>query len=416
MLLKNVLIENTTETRDIRIDNHKFSEIEPVIQPREGEEIIDCKGRQALPPFVESHIHLDTCLSLPKTGQNLSGTLFEGIKLWSNFRGGITRQELKERAKQTIQLYVDNGVQHIRSHADITSGNMSTFETLLELREEVKDIMDIQLVAFPQDGVFSSKNAKENLDEAIRLGADVIGAIPHFEFTREYGVESLNYIINLAEKSDKLVDVHCDEIDDEQSRFLEVLAARAYESGLGKRVTASHTTAMHSYNSAYCSKLFRLLEMSNINIVSNPLVNVNLQGRFDTFPKRRGITRVKELLESNVNVSFGHDDILDPFYPLGNGDMRDTLIMGLHLCHMMGYDELMNSYKIVTYNGAKTLNLGDDYGIRVGNTANLIILDAPDFITSLRKKAPVVYSIKNGKVIKQQNNNYSIWISLKISR
>lgn len=405
MLLKNVLIENATETCDIRIDNQKFSEIEPVIQPRDGEEIIDCKRRQALPPFVESHVHLDTCLSLPKTGQNLSGTLFEGIKLWSNFRGEITKQELKERTKQTVQLYVDNGVQHIRSHVDITSGNMSTFETLLELKEEVKDIMDIQLVAFPQDGVFSSNNAKENLDKAIKLGADAIGAIPHFEFTREYGVESLNYIINLAEKSGKLVDVHCDEIDDEQSRFLEVLAARAYESGLGERVTASHTTAMHSYNSAYCSKLFRLLGMSNINIVSNPLVNVNLQGRFDTFPKRRGITRVKELLENNVNVSFGHDDILDPFYPLGNGDMRDTLSMGLHLCHMMGYDELINSYKIVTYNGAKTLNLGDDYGIKVGNTANLIILDAPDFITSLRKKAPVIYSIKNGNIIKQQNNN-----------
>ena len=400
MLLKNVLIENAAEACDIRIKDNRFTEIEPELQSYEGEEIINCERRQALPPFVESHIHLDTCLSLPKTGQNISGTLFEGIKLWSNYRGDITKKELKERSRETIQLYVDNGVQHIRSHVDITSGNMSTFQTLLELKEDVKDIMDIQLVAFPQDGIFSSKNARQNLDEAIRLGADGIGAIPHFEFTREYGVESLNYIINLAEKTGKLVDVHCDEIDDEQSRFLEVLAARAYESGLGERVTASHTTAMHSYNSAYCSKLFRLLSMSNINIVSNPLVNVNLQGRFDTFPKRRGITRVKELLESNINVSFGHDDILDPFYPLGNGDMRDTLIMGLHLCHMMGYEELVNSYKIVTYNGAKTLNLGDDYGIKVGNTANLIILDSSDFITSLRKKSPVIYSIKNGKFIK----------------
>lgn len=400
MLLKNVLIENATETCDIRIKNNRFTEIEPELPSHEGEKIINCEGRQALPPFVESHIHLDTCLSLSKTGQNISGTLFEGIRLWSNYRGDITKQELKERSRETIQLYVDNGVQHIRSHVDITSGNMSTFQTLVELKEEVKNIMDIQLVAFPQDGIFSSKNARENLDEAIKLGADGIGAIPHFEFTREYGVESLNYIINLAEKTGKLVDVHCDEIDDEQSRFLEVLAARAYESGLGERVTASHTTAMHSYNSAYCSKLFRLLSMSNINIVSNPLVNVNLQGRFDTFPKRRGITRVKELLENNINVSFGHDDILDPFYPLGNGDMRDTLIMGLHLCHMMGYEELINSYKIVTYNGAKTLNLGDDYGIKVGNTANLIILDSSDFITSLRKKSPVIYSIKNGKFIK----------------
>lgn len=399
MILKNIFIENSTSTYDIRIEDNKFVEIEHSIQAREGEEIIDCKGGQALPPFIESHIHLDTCLSLPKTGQNHSGTLFEGIKLWSNFRGEITKEEVKERARQTIQLYIDNGVQYIRSHVDITSGKMSTFEALVELKEEVKDLVEIQLVAFPQDGILSSKNAKEKLYEAIKLGADAIGAIPHFEFTREYGTESLDYIVNLAEKTGKLVDVHCDEIDDEQSRFIEVLAARAYESGLGERITASHTTAMHSYNSAYCSKLFRLLEMSNINIVSNPLVNVNLQGRFDTFPKRRGITRVKELLENNINVSFGHDDILDPFYPLGNGDMRDTLIMGLHLCHMMGYDELMDSYKIVTHNAAKTLNLGDDYGIKVGNTANLIVLDSPDFITSLRKKSPVTYSIKNGEII-----------------
>lgn len=404
MLLKNVLIENARETSDIRIKNNKFVEIEAEIQANEDESIIDCKGRMALPPFVESHVHFDTCLSLPKTGQNISGTLFEAIELWSNYRGGITREEIKKRAKETIQLYVENGVQHIRSHSDITSGKMSTFETLLELKEEVKDIMDIQLVAFPQDGILSSKTAKESLDEAIKLGADAIGAIPHFEFTREYGVESLNYIIELAEKTNKLVDVHCDETDDEQSRFLEVLATRAYESGLGNKVTASHATAMHSYNSAYSSKLFRILGLSKINIVSNPLVNVNLQGRFDTYPKRRGITRVKELLENNINVSFGHDDILDPFYPLGNGDMRDPLLMGLHLCHMMGYDELANSYKIVTHNGAKTLNLGDDYGIKVGNTANIVILDAPDFITSLRKKSPIVYSIKDGKIIKGKNN------------
>lgn len=399
MIFKNVLIENERNLLDIRIEDKKITEIEEGIEPYENEDVFDCGGKQALPPFVESHVHLDTSLSMLKAGQNISGTLFEAIKIWSNFRDKITKEELKERAKETIELYVENGVQYIRSHVDITSGSMSNFETLLELKEEVRDIMDIQLVAFPQDGIYSSKNAKERLDEAIKMGADVLGAVPHLEFTREYGVESINYIMELAEKSGKLVDVHCDEIDDEQSRFVEVVATRAYESGLKNKITASHTTAMHSYNSAYSSKLFRILEMSKINIVANPLVNVNLQGRFDNYPKRRGITRVKELLESGVNVSFGHDDIFDPFYPLGNGDMRDPLIMGLHLCHMLGYEELMNSYEIVTYNGAKTLNLGEDYGIKVGNTANFIILDSPDFLNSLRKKSPIIYSVKNGTII-----------------
>ncbi len=396
MLLTNVCIENDNSLSDIRMEDGIIVAIGKNLPPREGEEVWDGKGNLALPPYVDSHVHLDTCLSLPKAGNNKSGTLFEGINLWRDYRKQITREELIERATKTIQLYVSNGVQHIRSHVDITHG-LDNLKILFELREQVQDIVDIQLVAFPQDGIISSPNAKELLEEALVLGADVIGAIPHFEFTREYGVESMQYVMALAEKTGKLVDVHCDEIDDEQSRFVESLAAYAYQYGIGDRVTASHTTAMHSYNSAYCSKLFRLLSMSGVHFVSNPLVNVNLQGRFDTFPKRRGITRVKELLEAGINVSFGHDDIADPFYPLGNGDMMDVLLMGLHLCQMMGYDELMSSYKIVTHNGAKTLSLGSDYGIAVGNTANLIVLDAPDFITALRHKSKVTLSVRRGK-------------------
>lgn len=398
MLLKNLFIENSTETCDIRILGGKFAEIDHELTPLEGEEVIDCKGALALPPFVDSHVHLDTCLSLPEIGSNSSGTLFEGIKMWSSYRNTFTKSDLQKRALQTIGLYIENGVQHIRSHVDITEG-LDNLEALLELREQIRDKIDVQLVAFPQDGILSTQKGKELLTDAAKLGADVLGAIPHFEFTREYGVESINFITELAQKYDKLIDVHCDEIDDEQSRFVEVVATRAYESGLCDRVTASHTTAMHSYNGAYCSKLFRILGMSGINIVANPLINVSLQGRFDTYPKRRGVTRVKELLEAGINVSFGTDDMLDPFYPLGNGDMRDPLLMGLHICQMMGYNELLNSYKIIANNGAKTLHLGDDYGIKLGNTANMIILDAPDFITALRKKSAVRYSIRAGKIL-----------------
>lgn len=234
---------------------------------------------------------------------------------------------------------------------------------------------------------------------AVKMGADVVGAIPHFEFTREYGVESLNYCMQLAEKYDRLVDVHCDEIDDGESKGLETLACRALESGLKDRVTASHTTAMHSYNNAYASKLFRLLKMSDVNFVCNPLVNTHLQGRFDTYPKRRGVTRVKELLANGNNVSMGHDDIFDPWYPLGDGNMRDVVHMGLHVCQMMGYDEIMNSYNFITHNAAKTLNLGDSYGIKVGNPASFLVLDADNFYNALNEKSSILLNYNKGRLI-----------------
>lgn len=267
-------------------------------------------------------------------------------------------------------------------------------------KERVADEIEIQLVAFPQDGILTSERVRKNLERAVSMGADVVGGIPHFELTREHGERSIEYVIDLAGKYDKLVDIHCDEIDDENSRFLEVLAAEAYETGMGKRVSASHTTAMHSYNNAYCSKLFRALRMSGVNIIANPLVNVNLQGRFDTYPKRRGITRIKELLENGINVSMGHDDIYAPFYPLGNGDMTEVLAMGLHLRHMMGYRELNDSYRIITYNGVETLNLEPErYGIAVGRPANFNIFKGTSFFEVLRSREGIRYSVRNGRVI-----------------
>ena len=272
-------------------------------------------------------------------------------------------------------------------------------EALLELRDELKDYVDIQIVAFPQEGIESYPNGRKLMEDAVRMGADCVGAIPHFEFTREYSVSSLNFAIELAEKYDRLVDVHCDEIDDEASRGLETLAARAYETGLTDRVTASHTTAMHSYNNAYVQRLMRLLKMSRINFVSNPLVNTHLQGRVDTYPKRRGITRVKELTAAGLNVSFGHDDIFDPWYPMGTGSLRDVVFMGLHVCQMMGYEEIMNSYRFISTNAAKTLHLGDAYGIRTGNPASFIVLDAANYYEALNRNACVLLSVKNGRVI-----------------
>ncbi len=272
---------------------------------------------------------------------------------------------------------------------------------MLEVKEEMKQWVDIQIVAFPQEGILSYPNGKELLEQAVQLGADVIGAIPHFEFTREYGIESLHYIFELAQKYDRLIDVHCDEIDDEQSRFVETLAALAHKFNMGEKVTASHTTAMHSYNGAYASRLFRLLRMSGINFVANPLVNIHLQGRFDDYPKRRGITRVKEMLANDINVCFGHDDIFDPWYPLGTANMLQVLHMGLHVCQIMGYEQINQGLDLISYKSARTLHIEDNYGIEEGKPGNLIILPAENGFDALRRQVPVRYSIRQGKIISE---------------
>jgi len=259
--------------------------------------------------------------------------------------------------------------------------------------------MTLQLVAFPQEGIMSYPNGKELMEKSAKLGVDVIGAIPHFEFNREYSVESLKFAFELAQKYDLLLDAHTDEIDDPNSRSLETLATLAYESGLGDRVTASHTTAMGSYNDAYMYKLMRLLKMSKINFVSNPLVNMYLGGRFDSYPKRRGLTRVKELTENGINVAFGEDDIKDPWYPMGNGNMFDVLHEGLHATQMMGHQQIMDSYKFITINGAKVMHLGDQYGIEVGKPANFVLVNGHNFYDALNKRGEVLLSVHNGKVI-----------------
>lgn len=399
MLIKNVFLENSTEKTDILVKDGKFEKIAPNIEPTPGDEIIDCDGCMVLPQFIESHVHLDATLTAGDPRWNLSGTLFEGIACWAERKEKLSKQDVKDRAREAIRKQAANGIGHVRTHVDVTDPTLIAMEALLELKDDLKDDVNIQIVAFPQDGIMSFPNGQQLVENAVKMGADVIGAIPHFEFTREYGVESLNFIMKLAEKYDKLVDVHCDEIDDEQSRFVETLAARAYESGLKDRVTASHTTAMHSYNNAYAYKLFRLLRMSKMNFVANPLVNTHLQGRFDTYPKRRGITRVKELLADGINVSFGHDDIFDPWYPLGDGNMRDVVHMGLHVCQMMGYEEILNSYKLITHNAAKTLHLGDSYGIKEGNPASFIVLNSNNFYNALNEKKEVLYNFTKGKLI-----------------
>lgn len=399
MLIKNVHIDNYEETSDVRIVNGKFKEIAPELKAVANEQVIDGQGNVLLPPFVDSHVHLDATLTAGQPEWNESGTLFDGIRIWSERKQDLTKEDVKKRARKTIENMVGHGIQHVRSHVDVTDPHLIAAQALLELREELKDQIDLQLVAFPQEGILSYPHGRELMEQAVKEGLDVVGGIPHFEFTTEYGWQSVHFLMALADKYDRLVDVHCDEIDDPASRNLEVLATEAYERGMKDRVTASHTTAMGSYNNAYTYKLFRLLKMSDINFVSNPLVNVHLGGRFDTYPKRRGVTRIKELTNAGINVSFGEDDVQDPWNPLGNGNMLDVVTMGVYIAHLMGYHQLQDAFNYVTYNGAKTMHISDQYGIEVGKPANCILLNAADFYNALNKHVEVLYNIRHGKIL-----------------
>lgn len=360
---------------------------------------IDAASNLVVPPFIEPHIHLDATLTAGEPAWNMSGTLFEGIERWGERKALVTHEDTKARAKKTIDMLVDHGIQHVRTHVDVTDPTLSALKSMLEVREETRHLIDLQIVAFPQEGIESFKGGRELMTEAIAMGADVVGGIPHFENTRDQGVSSIKFLMDLAERTGCLVDVHCDETDDPQSRFLEVLAEQARVREIGERVTASHTTAMGSYDNAYCSKLFRLLKLSQINFVSCPTESIHLQGRFDTYPKRRGLTRVAELDRAGMNVCFGQDSIVDPWYPLGNGNILRILEAGLHVCHMLGYEDLERCLDLITDNSARTLNLGERYGLEVGRPANLLVLSAPDDYEMLRTQGHALLSVRNGEVL-----------------
>lgn len=399
MLIRNVRLAGREGMWQILCQGGVIRAIEPMSTQLLSARELDGEQGLVIPPFIEPHIHLDTTQTAGEPSWNLSGTLFEGIERWAERKALLTHEDVKQRAIQTLKWQIANGIQFVRTHVDVSDPNLVALKAMLEVREEMKEWVELQIVAFPQEGILSYPNGKALLEESLKLGADVIGAIPHFEFTREYGVESLHYVFDLAEKYQVLMDVHCDEIDDEQSRFIETLATLAYERGIGHRVTASHTTAMHSYNGAYASRLFRLLRMADINFVANPLVNIHLQGRFDSYPKRRGITRVKEMLEANINVCFGHDDVFDPWYPMGTANMLQVLHMGLHVCQIMGYEQINDSLKLISSHSARTLNVQDRYGIEVDKPANLLILPAENGFDAVRRQVPVRYSIRHGRVI-----------------
>lgn len=399
MLIKNANIYGREGIYDIRIKNGKFDKISKNIEIEQGEEVIDANNKMIIPPYVDSHVHLDYVCTYGEPRYNMSGTLFEGISIWRERKKTLTKEDVKKRARHVIDWEIANGTQFIRTHVNSDEPGHVSAEALLELKDEVKNLVDLQIVAFPQHGIYNFKNGDKLLEEVVAMGVDAVGAIPHYEDTREDLISSLQLCFDLAEKYDKLIDIHCDETDDPQSRAIEQVAHQAWKREMFNRVTASHTTAMGSYNNAYAFKLMDIIQRSKINIISNSTINIHLQGRYDSYPKRRGITRVDELLAKGINVSMGCDDIMEPFYPLGVGDMLDVLNMGLHVSHLTGYTQIQNSLDLITNNGAITLNREDVYGIEEGKPANLLIVPADDVYDLIRRHVKPEYSIKNGVII-----------------
>jgi cytosine deaminase len=385
---------------DLLIDEGRFVAIEPA-----GAEIgdiaqeLDVQGAMLSPPYVEPHVHLDTCLTAGEPRWNESGTLWEGIACWSERKAMLTHDDVVTRVNEVLGWQVANGVLHVRSHVDTTDPALVALDALIEVRERVRNVVNLQLVAFPQEGIVSFPDGEKLIAESARRGVDVIGAIPHFEDTREDGVRSLEIAVSTALDAGLLLDVHCDEIDDEQSRFVEVLATLAARTGLRGRVTASHTTAMGSYNAAYSYKLQRILSRAGINLVCNPMVNLHLQGRFDAYPKRRGLTQVKEMLEAGVNVAFGHDDVMDPWFPMGTANPLQVAHVGALATQMTSPAQIAECFAMVTTRAAEALALGDSYGIAVGRPASLIVLPATDPFDALRRQVRPWYVIANGRVV-----------------
>jgi cytosine deaminase len=384
---------------DVQITGGRFGQIRPTgeLRPASGDVVLEGEGRLLSPPLVDPHVHMDAVLTVGEPRYNESGTLIEGIQTWAERKPSLTHDDVKGRARQAILWEVAQGTGLIRSHVDVCDPGLVALRALLELRDEMRDVVELRLIAFPQDGIVSFPDGKALMREAMRLGCDVIGGIPHYEWTREDGVEEVHFLFDLAKETGAPIDLHCDETDDEHSRFLEVVAARTMRDGMQGRVFAGHTTAMGSYNDAYAFKLLQILKRAGVTIVANPLDNIVLQGRFDSYPKRRGMTRVKELDAAGVNVACGHDSIMDPWYPLGRGSMLDALSMLVHVTQMTGRSELYRAYEMVTTNPARAAEV--EYGVKEGLAANFVIFDCEDEAEAIRLRPAARWVVREGRIV-----------------
>src|SRR5436305_13469622 len=408
LLIRHAQLHRRQGLVDIAIEGGQFVALANDLSRDSATYELDVAGRLVTAPFIDAHVHLDAVLTVGQPRYNTSGTLLEGIQIWSERKPSLTDEDWKRRALEEIRWEVAQGTLYIRSHDDCCEPTLTALTALIEVREEVRDICDVQLVAFPQDGILSFPNGSELMRKAMELGCDLVGGIPHYEWTRDMGVEDVHFAFELAKEFNRDIDCHCDETDDPLSRFTEVMAADTIEQGWQGRVTASHCTAMHSYDNAYTFKLIGLLARAQVNVIANPFDNVVLQGRFDTYPKRRGITRCQEFQAAGVNVALGHDSIMDPWFPLGRGDMLAAAQLALFLCHMSGHDEIDAVFDLITANAAKVLRIEDRYGIEEGKPADFLILDAPSAFEALRLVPARLHVFKRGREVASTTPSRSV--------
>ena len=396
-ILRNCTLADGRTGIDIGIENGRIVAVEPALAASAAE-TIDAAGQLLAPPFVDAHFHMDATRSYGLPRVNRSGTLLEGIALWSELKPLLTQEALVERALAYCDWAVAKGLLAIRSHVDVCDPRLLAVEALLEVRKRVAPYLDLQLVAFPQDGLLRSAGALDNLKRALDMGVDVVGGIPHFERTMAEGAESVRILCEIAAQRGLMVDLHCDESDDPLSRHIETLALHSQRLGLQGRVAGSHLTSMHSMDNYYVSKLLPLIEEAGVAAIANPLINITLQGRHDTYPRRRGMTRVPEMLASGIPVAFGHDCVMDPWYSLGSGDMLEVAHMGLHVAQMTAHDAMRQCFAAVTETPARILGL-EGYGIAPGCKADLVLLQAGDPVEAIRLRATRLLVMRRGKVI-----------------
>ena len=398
MLIRNATLPDGRTGIDVLVEADRIKAVGPNLPLPEGVPVIEAGGLLLSPPFVDAHFHMDATLSYGLPRVNQSGTLLEGIALWGELKPHLTQEALVERALQYCDWAVAKGLLAIRTHVDVCDDRLLAVEALLHVKQRVKAYLDLQLVAFPQDGVMRSPTALANLKRSLEMGVDVVGGIPHFERTSEQGAESVRILCELAAERGLRVDMHCDESDDPMSRHIETLAYHTQRLGLHGRVTGSHLTSMHSMDNYYVSKLLPLMREAQVHAIANPLINITLQGRHDTYPKRRGLTRVPELMAAGITVAFGHDCVMDPWYSLGSGDMLEVAQMGLHVAQMTSQAQMRACFDAVTVNAAQILGL-DGYGIAPGQYADLVLLQARDPADAIRLRANRLMVVRRGQIV-----------------
>ncbi len=397
LIVRQCRLKDSKEEQDIACKDGRIIEVAPSLDATAVKEI-SANGCLVTPPFIDSHFHMDATLTYGRPRVNQSGTLLEGIALWGELKPHLNFADIQRRARLLCRWAVAKGNLAIRAHIDICEPTLLAVQALLEVREEMRPYLDIQLVAFPQDGYYRYPQAEALLTKALDLGVDVVGGIPHFERTMAEGTQSVKALCEIAAERGLLVDMHCDETDDPHSRHIETLAFETQRLGMQGRVCGSHLTSMHSMDDYYAGKLMALIEESEVSAVANPLINITIQGRMETYPKRRGLTRVKEMLEQGINVAFGHDCVLDPWYSFGSHDMLEVAHMGLHVGQMTGIDEARSMFDAVTVNAARALQL-EDYGLAPGCNADMVILQAADPIEAIRIRANRLFVIRRGEVV-----------------